>query len=186
MRCPRFPIAFLVATAAWTTACADASSSPTAAHDSPWRLVWADEFDGAPGSGVDAERWKHDTGGGGWGNNELQTYTSRTSNAAHDGNALVITARRETLTGADGITRDYTSARILTAGRFTVTYGKIEARLKIPVGKGIWPAFWLLGNDIGSVGWPACGEIDVMENVGHIPAPSTAACTVRVTPARRR
>jgi beta-glucanase (GH16 family) len=88
-------------------------------------------------------------------------------NAAHDGNALVITARRETVTGTDGITRDYTSARLLTAERFTITYGRIEARLKLPVGKGVWPAFWMLGNDIGSVGWPNCGEIDIMENVGH-------------------
>jgi beta-glucanase (GH16 family) len=167
MRRPCSPTVLLVVAAAWTAACADPASSPTPTSD--WRLVWADEFDAAPGSGVDATRWRHDTGGGGWGNNELQTYTSRTSNAAHDGSALVITARRETLTGADGISRDYTSARLLTAGRFTVTYGRIEARLKIPVGQGIWPAFWLLGNDIGSVGWPACGEIDVMENVGHVP-----------------
>jgi beta-glucanase (GH16 family) len=162
----------LVLSAVLAAACGGAASgpsSPTPAADSSWRLLWADEFDGATGTGVDPARWKHDVGGGGWGNNELETYTSGPANAAHNGGALVITARRETLTGTDGITRDYTSARILTAGRFTITYGKIEARLKLPAGKGLWPAFWMLGNDIGSVGWPTCGEIDIMENVGHEP-----------------
>src|SRR5688572_24010055 len=103
MRRPCSPTVLLVVaaawTAAWTAACAAPATSPTPTSD--WRLVWADEFDAAPDSGVDTTRWRHDTGGGGWGNNELQTYTSRTSNAAHDGSALVITARRETLTGAD-------------------------------------------------------------------------------------
>ena len=72
-------------------------------------------------------------------------------------------------TGADGIARNYTSARLLTAATFTQTYGRFEARMRLPYGQGIWPAFWMLGNDIGAVGWPACGEIDVMEMVGYEP-----------------
>ena len=160
--------ACFAAFAATWVACGGSPSAP-AAGDSPWRLVWADEFEGAAGSAPDAGRWKHDVGGGGWGNNELETYTSGAANAAQEGGSLVITARRETLTGTDGITRDYTSARILTSGRFTITYGRVEARLKLPAGQGLWPAFWMLGNDIGSAGWPSCGEIDIMENVGHEP-----------------
>jgi beta-glucanase (GH16 family) len=159
---------FLIA-AVFAAGCGGPSVSAAATPEATWRLVWADEFEAAAGTGIDPTRWKHDVGGGGWGNNELETYTTGPANAAHDGSALVITARRETVAGTDGIARDYTSARILTAGRFTITYGRIEARLKLPIGKGIWPAFWMLGNDIGSVGWPNCGEIDIMENVGHEP-----------------
>jgi beta-glucanase (GH16 family) len=80
---------------------------------------------------------------------------------------LVIRAARETLTGADGIRREYTSARLKTSGRFAQTYGRFEARIRVPRGQGIWPAFWMLGADIETVGWPACGEIDVMENIGR-------------------
>jgi beta-glucanase (GH16 family) len=160
---------------AWETFAWGASSSPTptpAPTAAPgWRLVWADEFNAAAGTGIDSTKWKHDVGGGGWGNNELETYTNRTSNASHNGSgSLVITARRETFTGIDGITRNYTSARILTAGKFTPTYGRIESRMRIPIGQGIWPAFWMLGNDIGTVNWPTCGEIDIMENVGSSPS----------------
>ena len=110
-----------------------------------------------------------ETGGGGWGNNELETYTNRTQNAqVQDGN-LVITANKETYTGTDGIARQYTSARIKTQGLFDQKNGRFEARIKIPQGQGIWPAFWMLGNNIGTVGWPNCGEIDIMENIGKEP-----------------
>jgi beta-glucanase (GH16 family) len=110
-----------------------------------------------------------ETGGGGWGNNELETYTNRTQNGqVQDGN-LVITANKETYTGTDGIARQYTSARIKTQGLFDQKNGRFEARIKIPQGQGIWPAFWMLGNNIGTVGWPNCGEIDIMENIGKEP-----------------
>jgi beta-glucanase (GH16 family) len=126
-------------------------------------LLAADEFDGAAGSAPNPGIWRFDTGAGGWGNAELQTYTDSRRNSALDGAGnLVITARRE----ADGT---YTSARLKTEGTFTAQYGRIEARIRIPRGQGIWPAFWMLGADIGQVGWPACGEIDVMENVGYEP-----------------
>jgi beta-glucanase (GH16 family) len=111
----------------------------------------------------------YDVGGGGWGNQELQTYTNRSDNATLRDGALVITARRERFTGADGIARDYTSARVKTKDRFAQTYGKFEARLQVPRGQGIWPAFWMLGADIDAVGWPQCGEIDIMENIGREP-----------------
>jgi beta-glucanase (GH16 family) len=134
-----------------------------------WQLVWADEFDQAEGSGPDPAKWGFDLGGGGWGNHELQTYTDRRVNARIEGGRLVIEARRETFTGSDGRTRDYTSARLKTRGKASWTFGRIEARIQIPRGQGIWPAFWMLGNGIGTVGWPACGEIDIMENIGREP-----------------
>jgi beta-glucanase (GH16 family) len=135
-----------------------------------YTLRWADEFDGPAGSAPDQSRWNYDIGGGGWGNNELETYTSRTENAFLDGGGnLVIKAIKERFTGTDGIRREYTSARLLTKGKFTQRYGRIEARLKVPFGQGIWPAFWMLGADVDTVSWPGCGEIDIMENVGREP-----------------
>ncbi len=133
-------------------------------------LVWSDEFDGPNGSSLDAKKWVHETGGDGWGNQELETYTARSENSQiKDGN-LVITARKEDFTGADGTARHYTSARIKTQGLFEQVYGRMEARIKIPAGQGMWPAFWMLGNDITSTGWPGSGEIDIMENIGKEPA----------------
>lgn len=127
-----------------------------------WNLVWSDEFDGGAGSPVDGARWGFDTGGNGWGNNELEFYTNRTDNVRKDGQGhLEIVARAESYGG-----RPYTSGRINTAGRFTQRYGRLEARIRVPQGKGIWPAFWSLGDNIGSVGWPQCGELDIMEVVG--------------------
>jgi beta-glucanase (GH16 family) len=144
----------------------------TAFADNPavWKLVWSDEFDGPNGSPVDSTKWGFDTGGGGWGNNELETYTSRTENASREGGMLVIKAIKETFRGSDNITRDYTSARLLTRNKFTQAYGRIEARIKVPYGQGIWPAFWMLGDNIGTAGWPNCGEIDIMENIGREPS----------------
>jgi beta-glucanase (GH16 family) len=139
-------------------------------RNATWTLTWSDEFNGANGSSPNPANWVLESGGGGWGNHELQTYTNRLENAQIQNGGLVITARRETFTGTDGITRDYTSARLKTAGKFSQKYGKFDARIKVPFGQGIWPAFWLLGANIGSVGWPVCGEIDIMENIGREPS----------------
>ena len=111
-----------------------------------------------------------DTGGGGWGNNELESYTDRRDNSFVRGGSLVIHAAREDYKGTDGIRREYTSARLKTLGTFAQVYGKFEARIRIPRGQGLWPAFWLLGDNIDAAGWPACGEIDIMENIGREPA----------------
>jgi beta-glucanase (GH16 family) len=146
------------------------SSTPSPPSVRQWTLVWSDEFSGLNGSAPDSAKWGYDVGGNGWGNNELEYYTNRTQNAyVQDGN-LVIKALKETYTGADGVTRNYTSARLLTANLFSQTYGRFEARIKIPYGQGMWPAFWMLGNNIGQVGWPQCGEIDIMENIGKEPS----------------
>jgi beta-glucanase (GH16 family) len=133
-------------------------------------LTWSDEFSGANGALPDSSKWVMETGGNGWGNNELETYTNRTQNAHQQDGNLVITANKETYTGSDGITREYTSARIKTAGLFAQQYGRFEARIQIPQGQGLWPAFWMLGNNFDQVGWPACGEVDIMENIGKEPA----------------
>jgi beta-glucanase (GH16 family) len=139
----------------------------TGAGGAGWRLVWSDEFEGPTGSAVDATKWTFDLGNNnGWGNNELEDYTSRTDNAALDGTGnLVVTARKESLGG-----QSYTSARLLTQGKASWTHGRFEARIKIPFGQGLWPAFWMLGDNIGTAGWPACGEVDIMENIGREPA----------------
>ena len=135
-----------------------------------WTLVWSDEFDGPNGSAVDSNKWSFDIGGNGWGNNELETYTNRIANAHLEGGMLVIKALKETFTGPDGITRNYTSARVLTRNKFSQAYGRFEARIKIPYGQGIWPAFWMLGDNISTAHWPNCGEIDIMENIGKEPS----------------
>ncbi len=138
-------------------------------------LAWADEFDGPAGTAPDPAKWGYDLGIGpgrdGWGNQELQTYTNRTANVSLDGEGhLVIKAIRENFTGVDGFARAYTSARLITKGKFEPTYGRIEARIKVPFGQGIWPAFWLLGANHPAVVWPNCGEIDVMEIIGREPS----------------
>jgi beta-glucanase (GH16 family) len=124
-------------------------------------LVWADEFNG---SSIDRSNWTYDLGGGGWGNNELQYYTDRTENSriitAGQDSCLLIEARQERMRN-----RDYTSARLKTQGLKSWTYGAIEARIAIPGGKGVWPAFWMLGANFTDVGWPNCGEIDILEHV---------------------
>jgi beta-glucanase (GH16 family) len=131
-----------------------------------WQLVWSDEFNQADGSSPDPTKWGFDIGGGGYGNNELESYTSRTNNARIQGGQLVIEADQENYTGPDNIPRNYTSARMLTKGKWSWTYGRMEARIKIPRGQGIWPAFWMLGANINTTPWPGCGEIDIMENIG--------------------
>jgi len=135
-----------------------------------WVLTWSDEFNGPDHSAIDSSKWAVELGGKGWGNRELETYTDRPQNAYIANGKLVIRAQRESYTGADGVTRDYTSARLKTAGKFAQQYGRFEARIKIPYGQGMWPAFWMLGEDFPTAGWPKCGEIDVMENIGKTPA----------------
>jgi beta-glucanase (GH16 family) len=147
-----------------------AQSSTAHRVEKSWILVWSDEFNGAGGSLPDPAKWVMETGGKGWGNQELETYTNRPVNAQQKGGSLVITARQENYKGADNITRDYTSARMKTQGLFEHEYGRVEARIRIPFGQGIWPAFWMLGDDIGPIGWPTCGEIDIMENIGKEPS----------------
>ena len=134
-----------------------------------WELSWQDEFDQPDGSRPNPAKWTYDLGGNGWGNRELEAYTDREKNAHIERGTLVITALREHFTGSDGTARDYTSARLKTIGHFSQKYGRFEARIKVPQGQGMWPAFWMLGDDIARVGWPQCGEIDVMENVGKEP-----------------
>jgi beta-glucanase (GH16 family) len=145
------------------------TTCPTAYASNPtvWTLVWSDEFDGPSGSPVNPSKWSFDIGGNGWGNNELETYTSRPANSDLEGGLLVIKALKETFTGPDNITRNYTSARLLTRNKFSQAFGRFEARIKIPFGQGLWPAFWMLGDNINTAGWPTCGEIDIMENIGR-------------------
>lgn len=146
---------------------------------SGWRLAWRDEFDGRAGAPPDPRRWANEVGDGtingipGWGNSELQYYTDGAQNAALDGRGnLALTVRK---TGADSELIcyygpcEYTSARLITQHKFEFGYGRIEARVKVPAGAGLWPAFWSLGNDIARVGWPQTGEIDIMEFVGRDP-----------------
>lgn len=127
-------------------------------------LVMQDEFntDGAPDSTI----WGFDIGTGtnGWGNNELQFYTNRTENVKVENGYLLITAKKEDYNGSA-----YTSARLLTKGKFDQAYGRFEARIRLPYSQGIWPAFWLLGANYDEVGWPNCGEIDIMEFRGQEP-----------------
>jgi beta-glucanase (GH16 family) len=128
-----------------------------------YTLVWADEFDytGLP----DPARWAYDVGGHGWGNNELQYYTqSDTSNAVVRDGRLFLTARKATVEG-----KQFSSARLVTRGLAEWTYGKIEIHAKLPKGRGLWPAAWMLGANIDKVGWPKAGEIDIMEHVGFNP-----------------
>ncbi len=132
-----------------------------------WQLVWSDDFDGEAGTLPDASKWTYDigTGDNGWGNQELEYYTNRPENVSLDGEGhLVITARREAFAGSA-----FTSARIKTQGLFSQAYGRFEARIKTPYGPGIWPAFWMLGDNIETIGWPLCGEIDILELRGQEP-----------------
>jgi beta-glucanase (GH16 family) len=126
-------------------------------------MTWAQEFDGPKGAPPDPSIWVAEVGGGGWGDAQEQTYTQPPANASLTGDGqLAIVAQADPDLGV-------TSARLTTRGRVAFRYGVIAARMKVPPGRGVWPAFWMLGTDIGEVGWPACGEIDVMEYVGGDP-----------------
>ncbi|MEU1244603.1 family 16 glycosylhydrolase [Micromonospora parva] len=163
------PLVLLAVALVATTTALVLPAHPDRAEAAIGPITWQDEFNSPAGTPVDQNKWRFDIGGGGWGNNERQYYTNSTSNAVHDGQGnLVITARRDNPANYQCHYGrcEYTSARLLTAATFTQTYGRFEARIKIPRGQGIWPAFWMLGT---GGGWPDAGEIDVMENIGREP-----------------
>jgi beta-glucanase (GH16 family) len=148
----------------------------------PWTQVWADEFSGPAGAAVDTAYWRHDLGDGcpnncGWGNNEREYYTAAADNIALNGDGqLAIVAR----VAPAGLTCYYgsclyTSGKITTRGKISVVPGRVEARIRLAAGQGLWPAFWMLGDNIGTVGWPACGELDIMENKGSQPTLTSSA-----------
>ena len=142
------------------------TATPTSSNTPPATSpqTWADEFDGPANTLPDPSKWTYDLGNNnGWGNRELETYTNSLQNVHLDGaSRLVIHVDRSGST--------YTSARIKTQGLISARYGRIEARIRLPFGQGIWPAFWMLGMNITTVGWPQCGEIDIMENIGREPS----------------
>jgi beta-glucanase (GH16 family) len=143
-------------------ACCCLALSPVASAQDR-QIIWSDEFDGAPGSPPDPAKWVYDLGGGGWGNQELEVYTDNRGNSHLDGQGHLVIQAVEATPGK------FTSARLKTLGKFDFKYGRVEARIRIPYGQGIWPAFWMLGADIASKEWPGCGEIDIMENIGREP-----------------
>jgi len=158
-------ISALLIIAAATVSCGTESGGENSAG---WELTWSDEFEGEAGTMPNPSRWTFDigTGDNGWGNGEFQYYTDRPENVSLDGEGnLVITASKELFSGSQ-----YTSARIKTEGLFDQAYGRFEARIKTPFGRGIWPAFWMLGADFSDVGWPQTGEIDIMEFRGQEPS----------------
>lgn len=147
------------------------SSQADSVPSSGGALIWSDEFEGPEGRAPNLTYWTHDLGGHGWGNQQLEYNTDRVENASLNGEGqLVITAIREDYSG-----NAYTSARLKTQGLFDVHLGRIEARIKLPIGQGIWPAFWMLGSNFPTVGWPHCGEIDIMEYRGQRAQESTGA-----------
>jgi beta-glucanase (GH16 family) len=163
------PLVLAAAALVTTTVALVVPPQPDRAEAAIGSISWQDEFNSPAGTPVDQNKWRFDIGGGGWGNNERQYYTNSTSNAVHDGQGnLVITARRDNPANYQCHYGrcEYTSARLLSAATFTQTYGRFEARIKIPRGQGIWPAFWMLGT---GGGWPDAGEIDIMENIGREP-----------------
>jgi beta-glucanase (GH16 family) len=130
-----------------------------------WKLTFNDEFDGPAGSAPDPANWVHDVGGNGWGNQQLEFNTAERANSRLDGDGhLVISTLRQRFGN-----NDYTSARLRSEGRFEHGYGRFEASIKLPTGAGLWPAFWLLSTEHDTVGWPECGELDIMELRGSEP-----------------
>jgi beta-glucanase (GH16 family) len=150
---------------------AEAAPSDDGGSDSSvpgYTLTWSDEFNGPNGTPPDPSKWNYDIGGSGWGNKEREYYTSDLANSQQQGGYLVVTATPD---GASSQqcwygTCSFTSARLNTAGLFSQAYGRFETRAQMPFGQGLWPAIWMLGSNIGSVGWPACGEIDFLETIG--------------------
>jgi beta-glucanase (GH16 family) len=163
-----------------------ASTGPSTVPTAPtttWVQVWSDEFDGAAGARIDSTKWSYETGDGckegicGWGNSEKETYTDASENVALNGQGqLMIVARRAPagLTCSYGPCR-YTSGRITTRGKMLAAPGRVEARIKLPAGQGLWPAFWMLGRTSPAVRWPDCGELDIMENKGSQPSTTSSA-----------
>ena len=171
LRTPACVAALLATTLAVAGTGAAAGAPAPAAQTAPSDVTtFSDDFDGPAGSSVDLSKWHFETGDN-VNNHEREWYTDGTNNAALDGQGdLVITAKKENIGNNCWYGPcEYTSARLSTAGQFSQAYGHFEARMKIPRGQGMWPAFWLLGDNIGDVGWPQCGEIDIMENVGFEP-----------------
>jgi beta-glucanase (GH16 family) len=156
-------IGFQAATAQESTPGADSMTLTPTAIPVPdgWELVWHDEFDGDV---IDRSNWTFDIGAGGWGNGEAQYYTDRPENAYIEDGMLVIEARQERFEDSY-----YTSARLKSEGLQEFQYGRLEARLRVPAGRGLWPAFWMLGSNFRTVGWPDSGEIDIMEYIGREP-----------------
>jgi beta-glucanase (GH16 family) len=151
------------------TAGLDPADPGTGVRGAASQLAWHDEFNGRRGARPDPRKWSFETGYG-WGDGELQSYTSRRRNASLDGRGhLGITARREDYTGSDQRPASYTSARINSRAKFEFAYGRVEARIRVPRGRGLLPAFWALGSNLDTVGWPAAGEIDQMEVYGGDP-----------------
>ena len=152
-----------LAAGVFAVGCAEAEEQ-TEPVSTGWELTWSDEFEGSAGS-APADHWVADVGGDGWGNEQLEYNTDRVDNAFLDGSGnLVIRAQVEDYEG-----NAYTSARLTTNGTLAFGNSRIEARIKVPEGVGIWPAFWLLGDDFDEVGWPTCGEIDILETKGEDP-----------------
>lgn len=138
----------------------------TSGYESPnsypgYNLAWSDEFNGKT---LNTNNWNYESGGGGWGNNELEYYTSRSQNVFVSSGNLIIEARQESYNG-----NNYTSARLNTAGKQSFQYGRIDIRAKLPVSSGMWPALWMLGSNFSQAGWPGCGETDIMELIGKNP-----------------
>ncbi len=145
-------------------ACGSGTSSPTTpTPPAPASPSWSDDFDGPAGSLPGSAKWTYDLGGGGWGNQELESYTNSPQNVHLDGSGHLVIH-------VDKIGSGYTSARLKTQGLFSAQYGRIEAQIRLPFGPGIWPAFWMLGADFPATPWPQCGEVDIMENVGREPS----------------
>jgi hypothetical protein len=144
-----------------------------------YNLVWQDEFSSPA---INTSDWTFESGNNnGWGNNELQHYTNRSQNVFTTGGKLVIEARREGYNGYN-----YTSTRMITKNKKVFKYGRVDIRAKMPRGQGVWPALWMLGNDIDAVSWPACGEIDILELLGHEPGKIYATCHWGATAASRQ
>ncbi len=139
------------------------NSADTVGQIDGWTLVWQDEFDAAK---IDLSKWTHEVNAQGGGNNELQYYTDRPENSYLEDGSLVIEARKEQYTDPEG-TRSYTSARMVSRGKGDWKYGRFDIRAKLPYGKGLWPAIWMMPSESVYGGWAASGEIDIMEMLGH-------------------
>jgi beta-glucanase (GH16 family) len=153
------------------------------AYERPWVEIWSDEFDGPAGARIDSSKWRYDTADGcanrncGWGNNEKEYYSDAPDNIALNGQGQVMIVARRAPSGLTcyyGPCR-YTSAKITTSGKMEVAPGRVEARIKLALGQGLWPAFWMLGRNVPAVGWPACGELDIMENRGSAATTTSSA-----------
>lgn len=146
----------------------DSEDYTTPSSYAGWKLTWADEFEGAE---INTTYWAHEIGKGdnGWGNNEWEYYTDAPENSRIENGKLIIEARDDSWNG-----NKYTSARMITKDKKSFDFGRTDIRAKLPFGQGIWPALWMLGNTIDQKGWPACGEIDILELIGNLPSTSHA------------